>query len=93
MPISIRIGINSGEMIVGNMGSKSRMDYTVLGANVNLAQRLEANAPVEGILISDSVNRKIKDNFKTKAVDGVHVKGIQKSINAFEVVFDEGVPR
>ena len=52
MPIQIRIGINTGSVFVGNMGSARRLSYTVLGAAANLAQRLESNAPVGGILIS-----------------------------------------
>ena len=84
-PIKIRIGINTGEVTVGNMGSKSRMDYTVLGANVNLAQRLEANAPMEGILISDAVYQKVKDHVQTKPVSELHVKGLTERIIAYEV--------
>lgn len=55
MPIRIRIGIHCGEVVVGNMGSKDRLEYTVLGANVNMTQRLESNAPVGGILVSEAI--------------------------------------
>ncbi len=65
LQLQMRIGINTGDMVVGNMGSEDRIDYTVLGSNVNLAQRLEANAPIGGILISRLVYEHImkeKDN-------------------------------
>ncbi len=71
------------------MGSLKRMDYTVLGANVNLAQRLEANAPVEGILISESVYEFVKNKVRTKAWGGIRVKGLPGDIQVFEVLIDE----
>lgn len=89
LPIKIRIGINTGEVVVGNMGSLRRMDYTVLGANVNLAQRLEANAPVEGILISESVHRIVKDQVLTKGWGGIPVKGLAGEVQVYEVLIDQ----
>ncbi len=89
LPIRIRVGINTGEVVVGNMGSVKRMDYTVLGANVNLAQRLEANAPVEGILISESVYQLVKDQVRAKARGGIQVKGLTRDVEVFEVVVDQ----
>ena len=86
LPIKIRIGVHSGDMIVGNMGSKSRMDYTVLGANVNLTQRLESNAPVEGILISEAVYEKVKDRVETKHIGEINVKGLVESLTVYEVI-------
>jgi adenylate cyclase len=86
LPINIRIGIHSGDMIVGNMGSLKRMEYTVIGANVNLAQRLEANAPLGGILISEDVCRDIKDWIPTRPHDRIRVKGIDSEISVSEII-------
>ncbi|MCL2066708.1 MAG: CHASE2 domain-containing protein [Treponema sp.] len=52
--LKVRMGINTGEVIVGDLGTKSRIEYTVIGSTVNLAQRMESNALPGGILVSDS---------------------------------------
>ncbi len=87
-PIRIRVGINTGPVVVGNMGSARRLSYTVLGADVNLAQRLESNAPVEGIMISRRTYDLVKDHVKTRALEAVKVKGIDESIEVWEVVVE-----
>lgn len=91
MPIEIRIGLNTGEVIVGNMGSEKRLDYTVIGANVNLAQRLESNAPVGGILVSASVNSAIAQELKTSPFGKLQMKGYEERIDTFEVLIDENI--
>jgi len=87
-PIRIRVGINTGPVVVGNMGSARRLSYTVLGADVNLAQRLESNAPVEGIMISKRTYELVKDHVKTRPLEAVKVKGINESIEVWEVVVE-----
>ena len=87
LPIKIRIGINTGDVVVGNMGSDKQMDYTVLGKNVNIAARLEANAPPEGILISESVSNYVKDFAEVKFAGKITVKGIEEEFNTYEVEY------
>lgn len=84
-PLMIRIGVNTGPVVVGNMGCERRLSYTVLGADVNLAQRLEANAPVEGILISQRTYELVKDHVSTRALDPIKVKGLDEPVKVFEV--------
>jgi class 3 adenylate cyclase len=81
--LNVRIGINTGNVIVGNLGSKTRIEYT--GAAVNLAQRMESSAPLGGILVTSDVWEKVKDKFSfTEKID-VKVKGYAESIEAFLV--------
>ena len=89
-PIQIRIGINTGPVVVGNMGSPRRLSYTVLGADVNLAQRLESNAPVDGIMISQRTYELVKDDIRTRPLEPVNVKGLDEAIRVWEVVVDDG---
>ena len=85
LPIQIRIGINTCEVMVGNMGSARRMEYTVLGPGVNLAQRLESNAPVSGILVSASTAYHIRHVYSTRPLGPIEVKGFDKPVAVHEV--------
>jgi adenylate cyclase len=93
IPIQIRIGINTGVVVVGNMGSARRLSYTVLGSAVNLAQRLESNAPVEGILISQRTYELVKDHVPTRALGEITVKGITQPMPVYEVLENGTGPR
>jgi len=86
--LNIGIGINTGIMTVGNMGSKSRMDYTLMGDNVNLGARLEGTNKIYGtnIIISEYTYEKIKDKFYCRELDNIRVKGKHKPVKIFELV-------
>ena len=85
MPLEIRIGVNTGNVFVGNMGSPRRLSYTALGGAVNMAQRLESNAPVNGILISQHTNDLVKDDFTTEPLGKIMLKGFKDPVPVFEV--------
>ncbi len=79
-PIAIRIGINTGHCVVGDMGSASRREFTLLGRNVNLAQRLESNAPRGGILLSARTAALSQDHFAMDPPRSLSVKGFDKDV-------------
>ena len=81
--LKIRIGINSGQVIVGNLGTKTRIEYTVIGAAVNLAQRMESNAPVGGILVGPDAKAKASGEYSFSEPLAVQVKGYDDPIDAF----------
>ena len=87
-PLKIRVGINTGEVVVGNMGTRKKLAYTVLGSDVNLANRLESNAPVEGIMISKRTYKLIKDQIPAEPHEPVLVKGLDTPIEVYTVPVD-----
>jgi adenylate cyclase len=84
---SIGIGINTGDMVAGNIGCDKVTSYTVLGDNVNLGARLCGNAKPEQILVPESTYLEAKNQFKFNKLEPIHVKGKSKPINIYEVVY------
>ena len=87
-PLLTRIGINSGDIVVGNMGTVRKMNYTMMGNAVNLAARLEGVNKQYGtwILISDETRGLIGDDFLTRMLDRVRVVGINTPVRLYELV-------
>ncbi|MCP4383799.1 MAG: adenylate/guanylate cyclase domain-containing protein [Hyphomicrobiales bacterium] len=92
-PFRMRIGINTGYCNVGNFGSDQRMDYTILGGEVNLAARLESRAKPGQVLISFETYSLVSDIIEAEELPSVQVKGIGRPIRPFSVrsVLEDGV--
>lgn len=86
--IKMRIGINTGKVIVGNMGSKVKFNYTVIGDDVNLASRLEGANKEYGtsIMIGESTYEKVKDKVIVRELDLLVVKGKTEPVRVYELI-------
>jgi len=88
LTIQIGIGINSGIATIGEMGSKGRADYTIIGDNVNLASRLESLNKIyhSNVIISSYTLEKLSNDYIIRELDLVRVKGKEKPVNIYEVI-------
>jgi len=86
--LEIGIGVNTGDMIVGNMGSAARMDYTLMGDNVNLGSRLEGTNKFykTGIIISEFTYQYVKDDVIARELDLIRVKGKALPVKIYELM-------
>ena len=84
--LSMRIGVNTGPVVRGDIGSRHApggRDYTVIGDTVNRAQRFESNAPVGGVLISESTYRAVAERLEVEPAPGLKLKGVPEPVNAY----------
>ncbi|NBX62918.1 MAG: hypothetical protein EBT67_11045 [Betaproteobacteria bacterium] len=84
-PFVIRIGINTGYCNVGNFGSDQRLSYTIIGGEVNVAQRLEANCDPGGILISHETYAQVDDLVDVEERPSMSLKGIDRNIKTYAI--------
>ncbi len=87
-PIDIRLGLSTGEVIAGNIGSRRRMDYTVIGHPVNVASRLEQANKYYGtrILVAGTTVEHLQDSYRLRELDLIRVKGATQPVKLFEIL-------
>jgi adenylate cyclase len=85
-PVAVRVGINTGRAMAGTLGSADRLEYTVVGDTVNMAKRTEGECEPGKVAITDSVLRKIGDDFYVKTIGLRHVKGRESGLMLYHVI-------
>lgn len=89
-PVRIGIGINTGELVAGYLGSSHALEYTVIGDTVNIASRLCSCAKGGEIIISKNTYELVKDYFKVEELPPTRVKGIEEALKIFRVIDEKG---
>lgn len=85
-PVKIRVGINSGPAVVGNVGTEKRVDYTVLGTSVNIASRLESGVAKPGqLVISQNTLDRVVGSFETESLGEFALKGLQQKMPVYTI--------
>lgn len=85
-PVRIRVGINSGPAVVGNVGTEKRVDYTVLGSSVNIASRLESGVAKPGqLVVSQNTLDRVIGSFETESLGEFALKGLQQKMPVFAI--------
>lgn len=83
--IGFGVGVNCGEVVIGNVGSKMRMNFTAIGDVVNTAQRLESQAKAGQVLISPEMKERLKDRIETREIGLMTLKGKSQPLTVYEV--------
>ncbi len=88
----VRIGVTAGPMVVGNMGSRTRTDYTMMGDTVNLAARFESGQKVYGtnVMVNDLIYNQVKDLVEARKLDVLQVVGKEEPVSAYEILERKG---
>jgi class 3 adenylate cyclase len=81
----MRIGVNSGEVVVGNIGSDTRAKYGIVGSPVNLTNRIQTVAKAGEVVISESAHRYAEGKIAAKRLTGVRLKGVREAVNLYVV--------
>ncbi len=84
-PFHIRCGVNTGYCNVGNFGSEQRIDYTIIGGQVNLAARLEGICEPDGVTIAYETYSLIRDEFEAEELEPIQVKGIHEAVTPYAI--------
>jgi adenylate cyclase len=84
--LRVRAGINTGYCTIGNFGSEHRMDYTIIGGQVNLAARLQAVAPPDSVYVSSTTYTLVEDMVDARHVGPLQVKGIHTPVDVWELL-------
>ncbi len=85
-PISIRIGVNTGKVYIGDLGTGQFSDYTLFGNEVNIAQRLESTAEIDTTYISQAAHEKVVNDFDFKNMGKISLKGIVHPVTCYKVI-------
>lgn len=94
MELNVRIGINTGEVVAGNIGSETRMEYTVVGDNVNVASRIESTSHAGEVFISESTYMDVKESIVAKKMKPIQVKNRSQPVQTYSIQIalnDKGV--
>jgi adenylate cyclase len=83
--LKMRIAINSGEVVVGNIGSDTRAKYGIVGAPVNLTNRIQTTARAGEVVISESAYRHVGKKTAARKLSGIELKGVQEPVNVYVV--------